>query len=362
MSQFDISENKDYTKRRLFLDGTVTLQRFDKVHYPRVQKYEDVQRGYIWQPEEVSVLQDRRDMRSASPAQVHMMRSNVLRQTVLDSLQGKAPAQVFVPVCSVPELEALMYSWTFFETNIHSRSYSHIIRNAFPDPSTVFDEVHEIQEIIDMASSIGKHYDALYDANCQAQLGQPLDPYEHKKLIWMALHASYALEAIRFMASFATSLALMEQGIFIGNGKIIELILQDEMLHTEWTAYLIKQCVKEDPDFAKIKAEMVEEVYQLYSDCIREEKDWVKYLVKHGNIIGLNEKILCSFVDFKAATALKEIGIAYREDYPRANPIPWFDKHTNLSAQQTANQELESGEYVVGAISSDVDFDDLPEV
>lgn len=362
MSQYDISKPTNYLESRMFLDGVVTLQRFDRVKYPKIQRYEELQRGMFWVPEEISITQDRQDMKNASPAQKHIMASNLLRQTVLDSLQGKAPVQVFGPVCSVPELETLMNIWTFMETNIHSKSYSHIIRNAFPDPSTVFDRVHDVQAIVDMASSVGKYYDDLYRANCRVEMGEVIPVMEHKKLIWMALHASYALEAIRFMVSFATSLALMEQGIFIGNGTIIELILQDELLHTEWTAWVINRCLKDDPDFAQIRDETEEEVYDLYKQVINEEKAWASFLMSKGSMIGLNEKILCSFVDFIAGTKLPAVGVKYQEDYPRSNPIPWFDKHTNLSSQQTALQELESGNYLIGTLSSDVDFSQLPKI
>lgn len=364
MSQFDISKETEYLDRLMFLDprGPVTMQRFDKVKYPKLQQYEKVSRGFFWVPEEIDITKDRQDMKNASPEIKHMFTSNLLRQTTLDSLQGKAPAQVFGPVVSLPELEALLYSWSFFETNIHSNSYSHIIRGAYTNPSEVFDQVHSVQQIVDMAASIGKYYDRLYDLNCRKEAGEEIDTYEHKVAIWYALHASYALEAIRFMVSFATSFAMMEHKIFIGNGTIIGLILQDEMLHTEWSAYLINQVCKEDSDFIKIRDEHAEEIYQLYDDVIREEKEWATYLCSEGTIIGLNEKILNSFVDYQARAALSEIGIKYRGEAPKTHPIPWFLKHVHLETKQTALQELESTSYVIGAMTADINYENLPDL
>lgn len=363
-SQFDISKQTDYLDRTMFLDprGPVTMQRFDKVKYPKIQQYEKVARGFFWVPEEIDITKDKQDMKNASEEIRHMFTSNLLRQTTLDSLQGKAPAQVFGPVVSLPELESLLSAWSFFETNIHSNSYSHIIRGAYPNPGEVFDQVHSVQEIVDMAASIGKHYDYLYELNCRKEMGHEIDLYEHKTSIWFALHASYALEAIRFMVSFATSFAMMEHKIFIGNGTIIGLILQDEMLHTEWTAYLINQVCKEDPDFAKIRDEYEEEIYSLYEEVIEEEKKWAAYLCSKGSIIGLNEKILNSFVDYQSKDALAEIGIKYRTEAPKSHPIPWFLKHVHLDTKQTALQELESTSYVIGAMSSEINYDDLPDL
>jgi len=280
----------------------------------------------------------------------------------LDSLQGRGPSQIFMPVVSLPELEALIYNWTFFETNIHSKSYSHIIRNIYNVPKDVFNTIHDTQQIIDMASSVGKYYDDLHRINCAKELGQPVEEVEHVRAIYMALHASYALEALRFMVSFATSLAMVENKIFMGNGNIISLILQDEILHKEWTAYMINQVVKEDPRFAAAKIECEAEVYELYLDVIREEKGWADYLFNKGPVIGLNANILKDFVDYTAVAALKEIGIKYQEPAPRSTPIPWFNKHVNTSNKQTALQESESTNYVIGVMSDQLDYDALPEL
>jgi len=261
----------------------------------------------------------------------------------------------------LPELEALIFNWSFFETNIHSKSYSHIIRNIYNVPKEVFNTIHDTQEIIDMASSVGNYYDKLHELNCFKEISpKTVSEESHIKAIWMALHASYALEAFRFMVSFATSLAMVENKIFIGNGNIISLILQDELLHKGWTAYLINQVIKEDSRFASIKQECEGEVYQLYADVIREEKAWADYLFNKGPVIGLNANVLKDFVDYTAVGALKEIGIKYQGNSPKSTPIPWFNKHSDTSKKQTALQENESTNYVLGVMSEQLDYDQLP--
>jgi ribonucleoside-diphosphate reductase beta chain len=362
--QYNLATRTDYLNRKMFLDpaGPVTIQRFEEVKYKKIADYEATARGFFWQPEEVSLTKDSNDFKDASETVKHIFTSNLLRQTALDSLQGRGPSQIFMPVVSLPELEALIYNWTFFETNIHSKSYSHIIRNIYNVPKDVFNTIHDTQQIIDMASSVGRYYDDLHRINCAKELGQPVEEVEHVRAIYMALHASYALEAFRFMVSFATSLAMVENKIFMGNGNIISLILQDEILHKEWTAYMINQVIKEDPRFAAAKIECEAEVYELYLDVIREEKGWADYLFNKGPVIGLNANILKDFVDYTAVGALKEIGIKYQEPAPRSTPIPWFNKHVNTSNKQTALQESESTNYVIGVMSDQLDYDALPEL
>jgi ribonucleoside-diphosphate reductase beta chain len=255
-----------------------------------------------------------------------------------------------------------VYNWTFFETNIHSRSYSHIIRNIYNVPKEVFNTIHDTQEIVDMASSVGRYYDDLHQTNCRKEMGEPVTEQEHIRAIWLALNASYALEAFRFMVSFATSLAMVENRIFIGNGNIISLILQDEILHRDWTAWIINQVVKEDPRFAAAKSQCESEVYAMYMDVIREEKAWAEFLFSKGPVIGLNIAILKDFVDYTAAQALKDIGVKYQEPAPRMTPIPWFNKHVDTHKKQTALQENESTNYVIGVMSDQLDYDALPQI
>jgi ribonucleoside-diphosphate reductase beta chain len=363
-SQYDFTKQTNYLKRTMFLDpaGPVTVQRFEEVKYPKIAKFEELARGFFWQPEEVSLTKDKMDHKDSSDAVKHIFTSNLLRQTALDSIQGRAPAQVFGPVISIPELEALVSNWSFFETNIHSKSYSHIIRNVYGVPKDEFNKIHDTVEIVGMAANVGRYYEILHRLNCRKELGEDIPIVDHKRAIWMALHASYALEALRFMVSFATSLAMVENKIYIGNGNIISLILQDELLHTEWTGWLINQVTKDDPSFIAIAEECAGEVYALYIDVVREEKEWAEYLFKKGPVIGLNATILKDFVDYTAFTRLKEIGIKYLEDHPKSSPIPWFNKHINIGKKQTALQENESTNYVIGVMSDNVSYDELPDL
>lgn len=363
--QYSFSEKVNYLQRQMFLDpsGPVTVQRFEEFRYPKIARFEETARGFFWVPEEINLTKDASDFKDASEAVKHIFTSNLLRQTALDSIQGRCPTQVFMPTVSVPELEALCLMWGFFETNLHSKSYSHIIRNIYNNPKDEFNKIHDTQQIVNMASSIGKYYDDLYLLNCKKEIGIEVSEKEHIKAIWLALHTSYALEALRFMVSFATSLAMVENKIFIGNGNIISLILQDEILHRDWTAYIINQCVKDDPRFAEIKAECADEVYNnIYVDVIREEKEWADYLFNKGPVIGLNANILKDFMDYTAAAALKEIGIKYQTSAPKSTPIPWFNKHVNTSQKQTALQESESTNYIIGVMSDSLDYEELPNI
>lgn len=375
----DFTKIPEYSKRQMFLDpaGPVTTQRYDDYAFPKLAQFDETQRGAFWVPEEFTLTKDKIDFKEASRAVRHIFTSNVLRQTTLDSMQGRAPVQIFSPVSSVPEIEQLVTTWTWFE-QIHSRAYSHIIRNVYNVPKEEFNKIHDNSEIIAMTSSIGKYYEDLHTLNClkEARLelikkgfketdsavkAMEVAEYTHIKAIYLALIASFGLEAIRFTVSFGTSLGMVENKIFIGNGNEISLILSDEMLHVDWTAYIINTVVKSDPRFAQAAIDCKQEAYEMLLAVVREEKQWAKYLFKEGSIIGLNEKTMVGLVDWTAQNRFKEIGFKYDAGL-KATPTPWFNKHFNTNKKQTALQENESVAYVIGSMTNSINYDELPNI
>lgn len=373
MSKLDYTKIPDYSNRQMFLDpaGPVTVQRYEEYAFPKLAQFLDTQKGAFWSPNEVTLMKDQIDFKEASKSTKHIYTSNLLRQTMLDSIQGRSPVQIFTPVSSVPEIEGLVLWWSAFE-QIHSESYSHIIKNIYNVPVDQFNAIHGISEITSMASGIDKYYNHLHLLNSKRALYETCtDPamkkwlhvseHEYIKAIYMALIASYGLEAIRFMVSFATSLGMVENKIFMGSGNIISLILQDETLHTKWTAYVINNVVKTDPRFREVANELRQEALDALISVIDEEKSWAKYLFKEGPMIGLNEKIMVDFVDHTAPLKLHDIGIKIPTRV-KSTPLPWYNKHFNTNKKQTALQENESVAYVIGSMTSSIDYNELPNI
>ena len=265
--------------------------------------------------------------------------SNLKRQILLDSVQGRAPAVAFGPICSLPELETWITTWTFSET-IHSRSYTHIIRNVYANPSKIFDEMMDIQEIVDCASDITDLYDKLITMNNQAALGMPVSPYEHKKALWLALMSVNILEGVRFYVSFACSWAFAELKKMEGNAKIIKFIARDENLHLASTQTLLKLLPKDDPDFEKIEVECRDQAIKLFEDAVEQEKKWAEYLFKDGSMIGLNYQLLAEYVEYIANKRMQAVGLG--QPYPtKNNPLPWTNKWIAGAEVQVAPQETD---------------------
>ncbi len=366
-SVFQTDKTKDHVKSLAFMDpnGGVDIQRYDTMKYRQFDKLTDKQLGFFWRPEEVDILKDSKDFKELTDWEQHIFTSNLKRQILLDSVQGRSPNVALLPLVSIPELETWIETWAFSET-IHSRSYTHIIRNVYPNPTQVFDELMNIQEIVDCANSITEAYDELIEKTKYWELLGPgkhtvngkkikVDEYELKKLLWKCIMSVNILEGVRFYVSFACSWAFAELKKMEGNAKIIKFIARDENVHLASTQTLIKLLPKDDPDFAKIAKETEQECIEMFMEAVEQEKAWAEYLFKDGSMIGLNAELLSKYVDWIAHKRIQAAGLSSPIKIDSMNPLPWTQKWIAGSDVQVAPQETEISSYIIGGTKQDVE-------
>jgi len=361
----------DSTKQKMFFGPPLGVQRYDKFKYPVFDKLTQQQLGYFWRPEEVSLQKDRADYQVLNDAQKHIFTSNLKYQILLDSVQGRGPGMAFMPYCSLPELEGAMNIWQTMEM-VHSRSYTHIIKNVYSDPSDVFDKILDDEKILSRAQSVTKSYDEFLQAAQEWGAGNQWEHalegvdgakwelYELKRKLYRAVANVYILEGIRFYVSFACSFAFGELKLLEGSAKIIGLIARDESQHMTITQNILNKWKEgDDPDMAKIAKEEEENVYDMFRQCVEEEKLWAEYLpFKDGFIIGLNDKLLSKYVEWTANRRLRSIGLKAIFDTPVSNnPLPWTEHWLSSKSMQVAPQETEVESYLMGAIKQDVKKD-----
>ena len=364
------TEEVETTKQPMFFGKPLGIQRYDNYKYPVFERLTTQQLGYFWRPEEVSLQKDRSDFATLNETQKHIFTSNLRYQILLDSVQGRGPGLAFIPYCSIPELESAMIAWEFFEM-IHSKSYTHIIKNVYPDPSVVFDTILDDEKILARAKSVTEAYDDFINAAQQYGSGNmwvhnldgvPLGHYELvelKRKLYRAVVNVNILEGIRFYVSFACSFAFGELKLMEGSAKIISLISRDEAQHLVLTQQILgKWAQGDDPVMLQIIKEEKDRVTEMFVNAVNEEKAWAEYLFKDGSMIGLNAKLLGQYVEWIANRRMKAIGIDPIYDIPlRNNPLPWTEHWLNSRGQQNAPQETEIESYVVGAIKQDVTSD-----
>lgn len=357
----------------MFLGQSVNIARYDQQKYKTFEDLIEKQISFFWRPEEVDVSKDRRDFMSLPKHEKHIFLSNLKYQTLLDSIQGRSPNVALLPLVSIPELETWIETWSFFET-IHSRSYTHIIRNVVNDPSEVFDDIVVNKHIIARAEKIAVYYDDLIEYSQYYQLfGEgkhtinrkeiEISLRELKKKLYMCLMCVNILEAIRFYVSFACSFAFAERKLMEGNAKIIRLIARDEALHLVSTQNILNifSSGQEGDEWKEIAEECNLDAFNLFYEAAEQEKEWADYLFKDGSMIGLNKDILCQYVEFITNQRLKAIGLPTMFEIHQ-NPIPWINAHLSSDTVQVAPQETEMSSYLTGQIDATIspnEFDDM---
>lgn len=364
----------DSMKEPMFFGENVNVARYDQQKHPIFEKLIEKQLSFFWRPEEVDLSGDRKDFQRLEEHEQHIFLSNLKYQTLLDSVQGRSPNVALLPIVSLPELETWIETWSFSET-IHSRSYTHIIRNIVNDPTKIFDDITVNEEITKRADSVSVYYDRLIE---MVSLYNTLGLGTHhipgkgnveismptlKKALYITVASVNVLEAIRFYVSFACSFAFAERTLMEGNAKIIKLIARDEALHLTGTQHILNLMAsgKDDPEMATIAAECQEEVRNIFIEAAEQEKEWATYLFKDGSMIGLNAQILGQYVEYITNVRMQAVGL---ETYfaTKHNPIPWINAWLVSDNVQVAPQEAEISSYLVGQTDNsldDSDFDDF---
>jgi len=354
----------------MFLGNSVNVSRYDQQKYMAFEKLIEKQLSFFWRPEEIDVSKDRADWQSLTASEKHIFISNLKYQTLLDSMAARSVNAVLLPLVSLPEVETWVETWAFSET-IHSRSYTHILRNLFNEPGEVFDDIIVNPAILKRASSIAKYFDEVI-LTTQLLQSQGDGTYEVdgrqievntrklKERLYLAVCSVNALEAIRFYVSFACSFAFAERELLEGNAKIIKLIARDEALHLTGTQHILNNWMsgRDDPEMKEICDELKDQGLQIFLDVVDQEKEWAQYLFKDGSMIGLNAEILNQYIEYISNQRLNAIGF----DSPfktKSNPLPWMNAYLVSDNVQVAPQETEISSYLVGQVDSSVDADDF---
>lgn len=337
--------NTTVTSDKLFFgESGHGISRYDSIRYPVIDKVDQKMKGFYWRPHEIDMSQEKRSFDKMNEIEQFVFTSNLKRQILLDSIQGRAPAMVFLEHCSDPTLENALLTWGFFES-IHSESYTHIIRAIYPDPKVIIDDMPNIKQIIDCADDIASYYDEFRN--------KPT-----KENLYLALISAYALEGIRFFVSFACTFSFMERTLVEGSSKTVKLIARDEAQHLALVQHILKLLPQDDAEFINIIANNKDKVIDIFNTAVKQEKEWAAYLFENGSILGLNVEILSEYVDWLYVKRLKAIGIT-TDVKVGTHPLPWLEKHFSSGSTQVAPQEVEISSYLSSSITNDIGGMDL---
>lgn len=363
MTVFNRDSNYNYAQQPMFFGESTSIARYESPKHPTIENLTVQALSFYWRPEEINLTTDSSQFKKLHPRDQRTFTLNLLYQAIMDTVQGSAPSEILGPICSDIGLDTWIQTWTFFET-IHSRSYTHIIRNLYNNPTEIFDSVVLDDQIMARAASICKYYDelevkwTLYSADKIRGIATEEQLYELKKAFYLCLHAINALEAIRFFVSFINTFNFFEtQKVMEGNSKIMTFIARDENLHHQGTRYMIKclQSGEEGPEWIKIAEDCRDEATNIFLATNEQEKEWCKYVYQSGAPQGLSVGLVSDYIDYATVPRMNELGLDSSSIVaPKRNPFPWLTKFLKSNTVQAAPQEVEIGSYLVSQIDNDI--------
>jgi len=379
LTVLNTNENLNHLEQPMFFGENLGIARFESQKHSVFEKLTEKQLSFFWRPEEVDLAGDKIDYSSKlTPGQRQIFDSNLQYQSLLDTIQGRAPAQAFIDIISDPSLENWVTTWTFSET-IHSRSYTHIERNLHIDPSVEFDKIMKNKAIMKRTESMTGYYDSLIrnihelkniqiemeklgcfqdmNDNCK-YLQEKFNKQQTKckEALYLCMHAVNALEAIRFYVSFSFTFNFANNmNVMEGNAKIMRLIARDEALHQKSTQSIIRlwQMGKDDPEMAEIAVRLKDEATAIFVSCVDQEIEWAEHLFTIGEVEGVSLKSTIAYIYHLADQRMRAVGL----DSPYGitpNPYPWMNKWLKSDDVQVAPQEVEVSSYLSGNLNAEI--------
>lgn len=352
MSHLFNKNNIDFANEPLFLGTGRNITRLDLNIEQHIQKQVDNALGLMWFATDFSYQEDGKDFEKIDKKLQELFLKNLKFQTLLDSVAGRSVLEVFLPITTNPQLETWWTQHGFYESNIHSKTYSEIIKALPLNAKKIFDDIMVNKEILDRAKNIVDHFENCVIDNAKMLLKtEDYNLFQHQKRIALALYALNILEAILFKSSFITSFAFKENGIMNSSGDAIKKIQLDEIGHYAMTVNIINR-LKKDPQWAASFAEIKPIAQQMYKEAIDADYKWIDYLFEDNPILlGISSEVLKQYVDYNAKIVMTSVELEPLKN-DTFNPCTWANKYVKSSNVQTAMKEKNSANYLLGRLDT----------
>lgn len=342
------AKNQGYVTKKYPLFMGEQLGLFDTVNvaYPAIEKLYQQQLAQVWNEHEVDLTQDRMDMLRVPKETADLMVKTLSWQHLADSVAAKSIAALLIPFCTNSELEGMLTIQSFFEI-IHSRTYSHIVKQTFVDPNKMIEQTYNDVGVLLRSEAIVKAFDEL------ESLPKDAPTQRKKEVLLKVLVALFALEGIAFMSSFAVTFAITETDVFQGIGALVAKIAADEALHTRMDATVLDVILR-DSEWKNTFEQMKPELKVIVDAVVNQEMQYAEYLFSEGrNVIGLNAALLKEYTLYMAYPIYKFLGLNFDYQVIEENPLPYMAKYIDPSQMQSANQEIQNTAYNIGVIEND---------
>lgn len=338
----------------MFLGDSLGLADTVNVVNKEIESLKEKQRGSRWYPTEISLSQDKQDMKLAPQAIVDIMNLAISWQHTQDSVAGRSIGAMFLPHVTNTEAEGMIGEWCCIEF-IHGEAYVHIVKQTRLDPDDAIKQTYKNIRVLNRSKKIVEVFNSLYN------MSNDLPLREKKKIIAKVLVTVLAMECISFMSSFAVTFAIGELKWFAGIVETVSLVCRDELLHGRMSYELIKATRNVD-GWEDIYQEISGELSDIVHSITMGEQHWNKYIFSEGRSLpNLTTEMLDDTNLYFHNAVCSLIGIENKFKVVTENPCKFMETYVDRSLLQFASQEIQHGSYrqgsVVDDLSDDLDLD-----
>lgn len=327
---------------------------FDSIHkpYPRLWELYKIMQSLSWDANEFDYSICNAEFKTCSKSVSDIMTKTLSWQWENDSVASRSVIATFAPFVTDTSLWAAISSINTSE-QIHSETYSEIVRMSFDDPSKVLSDILSVRESITRMETVSSVFSNLHKISHQYALGQVTaeEIYDDVILSFVAL---YLLERLQFMASFSITFTICSTNLFQPIGKAVQKIAQDEIeVHAELDKEVLR--IERNTDRGRIAFERLKpKIKLLCDDVVRSEMEWTDYLFSEGReLVGTNATTVKQFVLYNAREVYKFLGVDSDYKFPTKNPMPHVEDWIDISKTQAAPQEQDSNQYKLNTIVRD---------
>ena len=334
----------------------------DSIHreFPTVWKLYKEMKSLDWSEDEFKFAQCLVDFEQAPKDTSDMMIDTLAAQWEGDTWAANSIMEVFGPFISSTELWCAWYRIGDNE-NIHSLTYSEIVKMSFKDPESVLKRILEVHSRRERLEPVTNGFNKLYDYANLYRRGE-IDKNDPDLIdaVYIGVATLFCLERLQFLASFAVTFTIAATGLFQAIAKAVQKIAQDELeIHCEVDKEILGYCRNNSKVFEGAHDRCKDRIAEIVRSVMQAELKWNKEQIFKNNsrsLPGLTNHLLDEWVLYNAKPIIDFLSLnSYFTDFkfPKSNPLPHMNQWLDMNKLQPAPQEQDSPNYKVGVVVDD---------
>lgn len=344
------TEKTDYEDTPLFLGQASGLYDTINGKYPQIENLTLKMQALDWSEREVPFDTCNAEFKSVPKSIYDMAFLNLAFQWEGDSVAARSLTPIMAPFVSSSQL------WTAYteiqkNEGVHARAYGEMVRLSFDDPNAVIRHIHSLKDTFYRLKTVGQVFRDAYVASHKYALGMiPNDKHLYKTLMLYVV-AIYLMERIQFMASFAVTFCLSDEGLFMPIGQVVQKICQDEFEVHARLGEAVLDIELQTHRGMMFWYENSDQIKQMIMDVTQSEIENIKYLHQEGRRLpNATEKQLADWVYWNVLPVYSFFRIRPEVPVLTKNPLPIMNNWTNIGLQQNSPQEQKNMQYFLGQV------------